>query len=75
MADEVQIDPNTFAAISPDAQTSHKYKIIMPRQLFDQIEALDEYEAEELMRAIAGLADNPTPPGAKRLPGNNDDHE
>ncbi|MDQ3249552.1 MAG: hypothetical protein M3Q45_10165, partial [Chloroflexota bacterium] len=65
----VHIDPDTFAEISSDAATSHPYKLVMPRELLDQIEAMPEHEAEDLMRAIASLADNPKPPGAKRLAG------
>jgi hypothetical protein len=67
--DTLHIDPDTFREIAEDAETSHKYKLLMPRDLYEEIEALDEHEAEELMRAIASLADNPTPPGVKRLKG------
>ncbi|MFN8490202.1 MAG: hypothetical protein U0350_21625 [Caldilineaceae bacterium] len=65
--DTVQVDPDSFTELSPVAETGHKYKIMMSKELLAQIEAMDEYEAEGLMRAIAGLADNPVPADAKRL--------
>jgi hypothetical protein len=67
-ADErVQVDPDTCETIGPATQTGHPYKLVMAKELLTQIEAMDEHEAEELIRAIAKLADNPTPPGARRL--------
>jgi hypothetical protein len=64
---KVHIHPDTFAEVSADTDTGHKYKVVLSRGLFEQIEAMPEQEAEDLMRVIANLADNPTPTGAKRL--------
>jgi hypothetical protein len=63
----VHIHPDTFAEIPADTNTGHKYKLVFPRKLLEEIEVMPEHEAEDLMRAMARLADNPTPADSKRL--------
>ncbi|MCL4295599.1 MAG: hypothetical protein KJ077_07720 [Anaerolineae bacterium] len=71
--DKVHIHPDTFAEIPADTDTGHKYKIFFPRKLVEEIETMPEHEAEDLIRAITHLADNPTPAASKRLANEEDE--
>lgn len=65
--EQVTVDPDTFDAIAPTTPTGHPYQLVMSRSFLAQIEAMEEHEAEALMRGLAKLADTPTPPGARWL--------